>query len=162
MPSNVGVFPFNAASPVGNVRVLIGDTDPTQIDPPLGISGSYLFFSDTEIEAILSMYGDDPRLAAARMLISIAGSQALLLKKWSSDDLSVDGAAIAEALRKLAKDLRDEVADGVAMTDIFEISYPGGSCELVPEGFPRGRYGRCSCGCTPCVCFVEFPSGGSG
>lgn len=145
MASNIGVYPFNPASLVGNVRVLIGDTDPTQIDPPLGISGSYLFYSDTEIEAILALYGDDPRLAAARMLISIAGSQALLLKKWSTDDLSVDGAAIAEALRKLAKDLRDEVAAGVAMEDIFEISYPGSNADVLwPEGFAfdYGYWGR--------------------
>lgn len=136
MASNVGVYPFNPASPVGNVRVLIGDTDPQQINPPLGISGEYVFYSDAEIEAFISMYGDDPRLAAARILISIAGSQALLLKKWSTDDLSVDGAAIAEALRKLAKDLRDEVASGTAMTDIFEISYPGSNgLTLWPEGF---------------------------
>lgn len=136
MAENLGVYPFNPASPVGNVRVLIGDTDPTQIDPPLGISGTYLWYSDIEIEAIISMYGDSPRLAASRILMSIAASQALLLKKWSSDDLSVDGAAIAEALRKIAKDLRDEVAAGDAMADIFEISYPGSNGDVLwPEGF---------------------------
>ena len=142
MASNVGVYPINPASPVGNVRVLIGDTDPTQISPPNGISGTYLWYSDAEIEAILSLYGDNPKLAAARILYSIAGSQALLLRKWSTDDLSVDGAAVAEALRKLAKDLRDEANAVDALTDIFEISYPGSTyaCTAELTEYP------CTCG----------------
>jgi hypothetical protein len=46
--------------------------------------------------------------AAARCLETIAGSQALLLKSWSSDDLTVNGDRIAESLRKLAAQLREE------------------------------------------------------
>jgi hypothetical protein len=39
---------------------------------------------------------------------TIAGSQALLLKSWSSDDLTVNGDKIAESLRKIAAQLREE------------------------------------------------------
>jgi hypothetical protein len=35
-------------------------------------------------------------------------SQALLLKSWTSDDLTVNGDRIAESLRKLAAQLREE------------------------------------------------------
>ena len=48
----------------------------------------------------------------------------------------MDGPAITEALRKLAKDLNDEADAGDASIDIFEISTPGGAVEYVPEGFP--------------------------
>lgn len=107
--ANTGVAPVDFGSNVGKVRVLLGDTDPTNV---VNNVGEYLFFSDDELEAILGMHGDSPKLAAARCLDTIAGSKALLLGAWSTDDLSVRGDAIAKELRELAKQLRAEaVAD---------------------------------------------------
>jgi hypothetical protein len=54
------------------------------------------------------MYGDNVKLATARAMETIAGSQALLLKSWSSDDLTVNGDKISESLRKIAAQLREE------------------------------------------------------
>lgn len=133
MAVNEGVAPPDFASTTGQFRALLGDTDAVNIISGLG---EYVWFSDAEIAAFLGLYADNPKRAAARALLTIAGSQALLLKKWSADDLSVDGAAIAEALRKMAKDLQDEADAGDNSIDIFEISYPGRNVELVPEGFP--------------------------
>jgi hypothetical protein len=115
--ANSCVAPVDLTTDVGRVRVLLGDTDPTNIS---GGFGDYLYFSDDELTAVLSMYNDNSKLAAARCLETIAASQALLLKSWSSDDLTVRGDAIAEALRKLAKQLRDE-ATADASSDSFEI-----------------------------------------
>jgi hypothetical protein len=106
--ANTGVAPVDLGSNIGRVRVLLGDTDPTNI---VNNVGEYLFFSDAEIESILAMYEDNPKLAAARALETIAGSQALLLKSWSTDDLSVRGDQIAKELREVAKQLRAEAAD---------------------------------------------------
>jgi hypothetical protein len=107
--ANTGVAPVDFGSNVGKVRVLLGDTDPTNV---VNNVGEYLFFSDDELEAILGMHGDSPKLAAARCLDTIAGSKALLLGAWSTDDLNVRGDAIARELRELAKQLRAEaVAD---------------------------------------------------
>lgn len=103
--SNIGVAPVDTTSNVGLVRVLLGDTDPTNVAEGLG---EYLYFSDTELEAMLGLYNNVPNLAAARALETIAASQALLLKSWSTDDLTVRGDAIAESLRKLADQLRKE------------------------------------------------------
>jgi hypothetical protein len=124
--ANTGVAPVNLTSDVGKVRVLIGDTDPTGV---AGGSGTYLFFSDAEITAILGMYENSPKLAAARALETIAGSQALLLKSWSSDDLSVRGDAIAKELREIAKQLRAEVlsessSDFVALIQTVDADDP--------------------------------------
>jgi hypothetical protein len=106
--ANTGVAPVDLGSNIGRVRVLLGDTDPINVANNIG---EYLFFSDAEIESILTMYGDNPKLAAARALETIAGSQALLLKSWSTDDLSVRGDQIAKELREVAKQLRAEAAD---------------------------------------------------
>lgn len=127
---NEGVSPPNYATTTGQFRALVGDTGAINVISGIG---EYVWFSDEEIGAFLSIYGNNPKRAAARALLTIASSQALLLKKWSSDDLSVDGAAIAEALRKQAKDLQDEAAAGDATMDIFEISYPGSNSGIIPE-----------------------------
>ena len=103
--ANTGVAPPNFSTDIGQVRALLGDTDPTDIS---GGEGTYLYFSDDEIAAFLTMYGDNVKLAAARCLETISMSQALLLKSWSSDDLTVNGDRIAESLRKLAAQLREE------------------------------------------------------
>lgn len=115
--ANQGVAPVDLGSNIGRVRVLLGDTDPTNVSAGFG---TYLFFSDEEIESILSMYDDNPKLAAARCLETIAGSQALLLKSWSSDDLTVNGDRIAKELRETAKQLRQE-ADSWESSDFYAL-----------------------------------------
>ena len=115
--ANLGVAPVDLGSNIGRVRVLLGDTDPTNVSNNVG---EYLFFSDQELEAILGMYSDSPQLAAARCLDTIAGSQALLLKSWSSDDLTVNGDRIAKELRELAKQLRAEAVQAEG-SEAFEI-----------------------------------------
>jgi hypothetical protein len=114
---NQGEAPVDLTSNVGKVRLLLGDTDPIDVS---GGFGTYLYFSDSEIEALLGMYGDRPKMAAARALETIAGSQALLLKNWATEDLKVSGDAIANALRNLAKQLREE-AQSEESADYFNI-----------------------------------------
>lgn len=103
--ANSGVSPVNFSSDTGKVRVLLGDTEAENVVDGVG---DYMYFGDDEIGAFLTMYGENVKLASARALETIAGSQALLLKSWSSDDLSVNGDKIAESLRKLAAQLREE------------------------------------------------------
>ncbi len=103
--ANEGVAPPNFSSDVGQVRVLLGDTVAGNI---ISGVGEYVYFGDDELNAFLTMYGDNVKLAAARGLETISMSQVLLLKSWSSDDLTVNGDRIAESLRKLAAQLREE------------------------------------------------------
>jgi hypothetical protein len=103
--ANLGVSPVNFTSDTGKVRVLLGDTVATNV---ISGVGEYLYFSDDEINAFLEMYGENVKLATARAMETIASSQALLLKSWSSDDLTVNGDRIAESLRKIAAQLREE------------------------------------------------------
>jgi hypothetical protein len=103
--ANLGVSPVDFDSDVGKVRVLLGDTEAENVVSGIG---TYMYFGDAEIGAFLDMYGDNVKLAAARAIEVIAASQALLLKSWSSDDLTVNGDKIAESLRKIAAQLREE------------------------------------------------------
>lgn len=122
---NTGLYPADFSTGVGQVRLLIGDTDPIAF---VGDEGEYRYFGDAEISGFLSLCNDEPRLAAARALETIAASQALLLKSWSTDDLTVRGDAIAESLRKLAKQLRDEVI-AEESSEFFEIvGFHGRGC----------------------------------
>jgi hypothetical protein len=103
--ANFGVSPVDFDTDVGKVRVLLGDTEAENVQSGIG---EYMYFGDAEIGAFLDMYGDNVKLAAARAIEVIAGSQALLLKSWKSDDLAVNGDKIAESLRKIAAQLREE------------------------------------------------------
>lgn len=139
---NLGVSPVDFSTDIGIVRALLGDTDAENVTSGVG---EFAWFGDNEIEAVLGVYGDSPKRAAARLLLTVAASQALLLKKWSADDLSVDGAAIAEALRKQAATLMDEADKSDNGVDIFELSYPGRNREFIPEvgPLPAGaRWGK--------------------
>jgi hypothetical protein len=103
--TKLGAAPVNYATNVGKVRVLLGDVDPENVSQG---QGEYKYFSDNELVAVLQMYDHNVKMTAARCLETIASSQVLLLKSWSSDDLTVNGDKIAESLRRIAQQLRDE------------------------------------------------------
>ncbi len=86
----------DVTTPLGRVRLLINDT----ADAPV--------FSDAEIAAFLEIEGDNVKLAAAQALDTIADDEALTSKVIRSQDLSIDGAAVARGLRERAATLRSE------------------------------------------------------
>lgn len=104
---NQGLVPIDPTTPVGQVRLLLGDTDPTGVT---GGKGEYIFYSDAELAALIGLHGDSVKRTAARILRSAAFSQAILLKKWTSADVAVDGPAVARELR-LQADALDKQAD---------------------------------------------------
>jgi hypothetical protein len=133
MPTNVGNTPPDFTIPLGQLRGLIGDFEAIPLVPPVLGQGEYMWFGDDVLQGFLNVYNDNPRRAAAQALRTIASSQALLLKKWSADDLSVDGPAISEALRRLAGELDSQVDNEQSTVDIFELVELGGTVEYLPE-----------------------------
>lgn len=131
--ANSGIAPPNLDTSIGLVRVLLGDTDADNI---VSGSGEYLWYSDTEIAALLSVFGGNVLRTGAQALRTVATSQSLLLKKWSADDLTVDGPAITRALTAAAERMDEQADAAVAATDIFELSYPGSTNLYWPEGMP--------------------------
>lgn len=102
MAANQGVAPPDLTSDVGKVRLLIGDTDASDITSG---QGTYLWYSDDEIAALIPLTGDSIPRTAIRILRIVALTPAMQLKKWSSADLSLDGPAITNALRAMIKDI---------------------------------------------------------
>ena len=86
------------------VRLLVGDTSPTSAER---------LFSDQDLEVVCQREGD-LKLAAAQLLDRIAGSELLLGKKITSQDLTTDGVAVAKELRALAQQLRDQYRQALA------------------------------------------------
>lgn len=114
---NQGAAPVDFETAVGQVRLLIGDTDPVPgTEDALDGVGTYVFFSDREITAYIALTGG-PRAAAAQILRAIAASTALKLKKWTSADLAVDGPAIASALLRAAAALDTAESNVAAAAD---------------------------------------------
>lgn len=79
------------------VRLLISDIDSTA---PI--------FNDEAIAAFLVIAGDSIKRAAASALMVMAANETLTQKRIKLLDLSTDGPAEAEALRKLAEQYRKE------------------------------------------------------
>jgi hypothetical protein len=83
---------------VAKVRLLISDIDDAS-----------QIFNDPAISAFLAMALDgNVKRAAAQALLVMASNEVLVQKKIRIFDLSTDGPAEAEALRKLALQLREE------------------------------------------------------
>lgn len=85
-------------------------------------------FHDGEIDAFLSLYGNDIKLAAAQALDVIAANEVYIQKRIKILDLWTNGPSEATELRQIAKELRRQVeegvgADGDGLFDIAEMVY---------------------------------------
>lgn len=95
-----------------DVRLLIADTDSTN-----------RMFSTRQIAQFLRLNADNTRRAAAQALDVMAANEAMVSKVIKTQDLSTDGAKVADALRKQAAELRRQADQGEDDTDStgFEI-----------------------------------------
>lgn len=89
------------------VRLLIGDT---------GTIPSEQLFTDRDITVMVTREGS-LKLAAAQLLDRVAGTELLLAKKITTQDLGTDGPAVAKELRALATELRAQEAAAAARED---------------------------------------------
>ncbi len=92
-------FTYELSTNRGRVRLLISDTQESR---PI--------FTDDEIDAFLAIAGSEYVIAAATALDVIATNEALTQKVITVLDLKTDGAALAEAMRAHAKQLRADHA----------------------------------------------------
>lgn len=127
MPS---VYPPIYSTAVGQVRLLIPDV--------VHDEDNLYLFEDEQIDALLDLYAENVKRAAAQAKDIIATDQALLLKVVRTDDLTVDGARLATELRLQAKALRDQADDEASAEayDFFKIVYPD-VYTYPPEATPR-------------------------
>jgi hypothetical protein len=113
----VTTFSYDPANPdpdiaaAGAVRLLLNDVD--EASP---------VFTDEEITAFLALEGGIVKLAAAQAIDTNADNEALASKVLRTQDLSTDGAKIADALHKRAELLREQYFDGDFTFDVIDLS----------------------------------------
>lgn len=95
---------------IDTVRLLISDTATPHL------------FTDPELQQYLTLEDGSVKRAAAQALDTIASSEALVSKVIRTQDLTTDGAKVADALRKHATALRAQAdaADQQAADDADE------------------------------------------
>ena len=115
-----------SAEDIQYIRILAVDT------------GAVPIFSDQEITTLLTREKSF-KAAAARMLDLIAGSELLLSKKITTQDLSTDGPAVAAELRRMATSLRKEAAEDSGM-DAWGVATWSPVLEPLETSSVYGRY----------------------
>jgi hypothetical protein len=95
----------------GGVRLLVNDVD--EASP---------VFTDEEIAAFLTLEGGIVKLAAATAIDTNADNEALASKVLRTQDLSTDGAKVAEALHKRADMLREQHFSDDFTFDVIDLS----------------------------------------
>lgn len=120
-------FTYVISTDRGKVRLLLNDVDQDTA-----------VFTDDEIDAFLALEGDNVKRAAAQAIDTNADDQALASKVLRTQDVTTDGAKVADALRKRAAALRaqadkdDDESDDSAYFEVIDFGC-GGSPELAQQ-----------------------------
>ena len=112
------ITPPNYSTAIGQVRLLIPDTEQLDNLNDSSTTAEYLF-SDAQIQALLSLYSDNVKRAAAQAKMILATSEALINKVIRTTDYTTDGAKLGAELRAQAKALQDE-ADRDDLDESYE------------------------------------------
>lgn len=125
----------DAVVALSKVRLLLNDVDDeTHV------------FEDDEVAAFLGLEGGNIKRAAAQAIDTNADDQALAGKVLRTQDLSTDGAKVADALRKRAAELRrqadedDANGDDTAFFEIGPFGAQAGGPELTVDPVYAGPW----------------------
>jgi hypothetical protein len=110
--------PPNYSTAIGQVRLLIPDTEQLENTADPSAADAYIF-NDSQIQAFLTLYSNNVKRAAAQAKLVLATSEALINKVISTYDFKTDGAKLGAELRAQAKQLQEE-ADKDEMYDSYE------------------------------------------
>jgi len=103
-------FTYDPTTPLGKTRLYAQDT----------VTANAIF-TDEELNAFLTINGQNVFLAAADALDIIAANQAYVLKVISNNGLSTNGAAVASSLQATARVWRDKALTSDGTTAISGI-----------------------------------------
>jgi len=104
------VTPPDYSTQIGQVRLLIPDTDQLANPADPSQAASYIF-NDSQIQAFVTMYVGSIKRAAAQAKLVLATSEALINKVITTYDLKTDGAKLGAEIREQAKQLREEAVE---------------------------------------------------
>lgn len=122
------VYTYDLQTNIGKVRLLLNDV----AEP--------WTFNDDEIEMFLELEGNVIKLAAAQAIETNADNELLASKVLRDKEITTDGAKLADAMRKRASALRDQVTLDTSTDDegyfvVVSPQHPRG-----PELTQRRRY----------------------
>lgn len=99
---NPGNTTIDSTSPLGQVRLNLGDTVSSPLVPDVAGQGDFRFFSDLEIQAFLSQGGNNPLMATGFAYLAWSRDAAKLAILGKTDDLQFDTTDRAKEFRLLA------------------------------------------------------------
>lgn len=119
MPTISDVYPVDYSTAVGQVRLLIPDTEQLDNLADPTAAAEYIF-SDAQITAFLALYSNNVKRAAAQAKLVLSTSETLINKVIRTGDYTTDGAKLGAELRAQAaalfaeadKDELEDSADG--------------------------------------------------
>jgi hypothetical protein len=109
-------FPLDPSTPVGQLRLLISDSQQRK-DPGDPSAPAEYYFSDDFLNGFIAMNGANLKLAAADALLALATNESLVSKKIRKENLQTDGPAVTNALRLVAQDYRTQGKADRELTD---------------------------------------------
>jgi hypothetical protein len=115
------VYPPDYATTIGQIRLLIPDTEQLENLADPNADASYIF-DDHQIQAFATLYGNNVKRAAAQAKLVLATSESLIAKVIRTADYTTDGAKLGAELRAQAKQLQDE-ADKDDLADSYDDSF---------------------------------------
>jgi hypothetical protein len=121
MPTAPDIFPVDYSTAVGQVRLLIPDTEQLENLADPTADAEYIF-SDAQVQAFLTLYSNNVKRAAAQAKLVLATSESLINKVIRTADYTTDGAKLGAELRAQAKALQEE-ADKDDLIDSYDDSF---------------------------------------
>jgi hypothetical protein len=118
MPTPSDLTPPDYTTAIGQVRLLIPDTEQLDNLADPSASAAYIF-SDPQIQAFLALYSNNVKRAAAQAKLVLSTSEALINKVIRTADYTTDGAKLGAELRAQAAALMAE-ADKDDAEDSYE------------------------------------------
>lgn len=115
------IFPPDYASVIGQIRLLVPDTEQLENLADPAAEPAYLF-DDHQMQAFATLYSNNVKRAAAQAKLVLATSEALINKVIRTSDYTTDGAKLGAELRAQAKQLQDE-ADKDQLADAYDDSF---------------------------------------
>ena len=115
------IFPPDYATAIGQVRLLIPDTEQLE-NPADPTADAEYIFDDHQIQALLTLYANNVKRAAAQAKLVLATSESLINKVIRTADYNTDGAKLGAELREQSKQLQAE-ADKDDLVDSYDSSF---------------------------------------
>ena len=135
--ANVGAWPLDPLTPVGALRLEVGDTDGSPMLAPDDDKAEFQWFSDIELEAIYDAADGSATRATGLAYRRIAVYLTIEATDIQSDDLRIRTIERAKAMRELANDYINDAAadDERAGAEIFGVApYVRPGSRFTPEG----------------------------